>query len=296
MSFAEGTRIKDLRPNGLRDYVAHLQSRDLSQWTVLKYYGYAKRICEWAVEQGWLSEMPRRPGKHDLRPPPAVPRDYSHTDLNAIFAKLPRRAFKLLYFILETGCRPGEARNLRWEQVDLEHGVCVLRRHKTVRTGLARTLILTTDLIGLLRELGPKRTGWVFPSARTGEPYTKSGLYAIMRRAGLKRGCTSIYGLRHTRAQSMLDTGIPIEIVAKWLGHRDLRTVQTYAQIRQRHLRTVAGALRPLVPRRLLAAPPAKEGGQRPAKRKRRRSARTGSSPRKSATAKTAKRKGRSVT
>jgi integrase len=295
MCFTARLRIKDLCPNGLRDYLAGLQRRGLSQWTVLKYYGYAKRICEWAVDQGWLVEMPRRPPKKDLRPPPSVPRDYSHTDLTAVFANLPQRAFRPLYFILETGCRPGEARNLRWEQVDLENAICVLRHHKTATSGLARTLTLTTNAIELLREIGPKRSGWVFPSSRTGEPYTKSGLYAILRRAGLEHGVTSIYGLRHTRAQAMLDQGIGIGTVAEWLGHRDLRTVQIYAQIRQRHLRKAAEALPPIVQRLPLVALPAKEDGTGPAKPRRRPPARRGSSPRKPATASMEKGKRRSA-
>ena len=283
--FAGPEAIEDLAPNGLRKFVAYLLTRDLGQWTILKYYGYARRICAWAVEQGWLDEMPKLPAKKCLRPPPAIPRDYQQTDLAATFNQLPRRAGRLLRFILETGCRPGEARRLRWEQVDLDNAVCVLARHKTESSGLARTIMLAPYVVELLREIGPARTGWVFPSPRTGEPYTKGGLYAIMRRAGLRHGCTSIYGLRHTHAQSLFDQGAGMGQVAEWLGHRDLRTVQTYVKVRRRHLRPMAEALRPTLTLPLYAEIPSSGDGSASGTQGRRRArpAGRGSSPRRPA-------------
>ena len=44
----------------------------------------------------------------------------------------------------------------------------------------------------------------------------------------------------------MLDDGVAMEDVAAWLGHRDLTTVQTYAQVRDGRLRNLATKLKPM--------------------------------------------------
>ena len=61
-----------------------------------------------------------------------------------------------------------------------------------------------------------------------------------------RRGLPGAYGLRHARAQQMLDDGVAMEDVAAWLGHRDLTTVQTYAQVRDGRLRNLATKLKPM--------------------------------------------------
>ncbi len=72
-----------------------------------------------------------------------------------------------------------------------------------------------------------------------GKPYTLSGLRSILRQKGIK----TTYSLRHTRAQTMLDSGYDVADVAAWLGHADLRTVQVYAQVRSRRLKKLAESL-----------------------------------------------------
>ena len=102
----------------------------------------------------------------------------------------------------------------------------------------------------------------------------RSGLRSILR----KRGITSVYSLRHTAAQSMLDAKVPIEDVARLLGHSDLRTVGVYAQIRNDRAREVASSLAsvlhpPSAERSRPRTSRGKSGGQSGGKRTRRKSA-----------------------
>ena len=159
------------------------------------------------------------PAKPKLPKPMRRPRDVPHDKLVKAFEQLPERAGRVLRFILETGCRPSEACRLQWSQVDEKRRVCVLTAHKAGGTGRPRTIYLTPAADEILRSQ-KRHHDHVFVN-RFGNPYTPSGLRSILR----KRGIASVYSLRHTAAQSMLDAKVPIEDVARLLGHSDLRTV-----------------------------------------------------------------------
>lgn len=271
--FAGAVPLFDVEAQALQMFAAHLYRRELSAWTVIKYVRHAQRVCRWAVARGWIEVMPDPP---KLRKPVAIPRDVGAEQLATTFESLPTRAGRLLRFVLETGCRPGEARLLQWTQVDLSRCVCVLAAHKTAAHGSARTIHLTPAAVALVKEAEGPDSDYVFVSG-LGKPYTKSGLQSILKRHGI----SSTYSLRHTRAQQMLDSGVPLEVVAAWLGHSGMRTVQTYAQVRNRRLTALAADLTPALP---VQARGEKPGSGAASRGRRRRPASSKSNPRKRAT------------
>ena len=204
----------------------------------------AARVLRWGNNRGFVPVMPEMP---TLEKPPKHPRDYSQEELQEIFASLPETTRPILLFILETGCRPSEACKLRWEHVDLEAGLCVIERHKIVkRTGEPRMIALTPAARAIL-EASPKRDGYVFLN-RLKQPFKPGGLRTTLQR------CTngkyrSVYSLRHTRAQTILDNGGSLEDVAAILGN-SVTTATVYAKIRAERARRVASALlSPLQPK-----------------------------------------------
>lgn len=212
--------------------------KKLSPWTVQKFVRYAIRTARWAVDQKWITDREIRTPA--LPKPVKKPRDISGDTLAEVFADLAPSPRRVLKFMVETGCRPSEAVGLTWDEVDLKRGVCVLEGHKTEHHGRTRTIYLTPEATRLLQSIN-NREGVVFRN-RKGQPYTVGGLRSILRR----RGVTGIYQLRHTFAQNALEQGVALEDVAKLLGHSNLQTVQTYAQIRDERARKVAAGLKPL--------------------------------------------------
>ncbi len=89
----------------------------------------------------------------------------------------------------------------------------------------------------------PRRFGYVFLSGLE-KPYTPAGLRSILSRHGIR----TVYALRHTRAQRMLDDGARLEDVAAWLGHSNMATVGVYAQVRAEGLRKIAAGMKPVMP------------------------------------------------
>lgn len=254
----------------LAGYARHLADRGDSPQTVIHRVRLAARVLRWCAERGWLPialPTPRLPR------PVRRPRDVAPAELSRVFEALPQRARNVLGFILATGCRPSEALRLQWAEVDPPNRRCVLTGHKRAAGGKPRIIHLTDAALAILNSL-PPGDGYVFLS-RLGRPYTRTGLRAILRR----RGLGSMYRLRHTFAQMALGQ-IPMEDVAKLLGHADLRTVQVYAQVRDE--RAAAAASRLDVPVPPLPGPHSRPAyGPAPSARPSRRS----TSPRTPATA-----------
>ncbi len=233
-AFAGHVPLCDLKTSHLADYLRHLQGLEQAAATVRHKIRMARRVLSWCVKNAYLDAMPEVP----KAPKPVTrPRDIDQKRLTAAFDSLPERAGVVLRFILETGCRPGEACQLLWSEVDFDRSLCVLSQHKTAHAGRTRTLFLSPGAVDILKDQ-PHKSKHVFTS-RTGKPYTSSGLRSIAKRHGLD----TVYSLRHTRAQTMLDQGVPMEDVARLLGHKDLATVQTYAQVRDDRARSVAQTL-----------------------------------------------------
>lgn len=116
----------------LVEYRNLLQDKGQAVATVRHKVRMASRVCGWCVKSGYMDEAPEMPR---LAKPVEKPRDVDAKTLSKAFADLPETARPILTFILETGCRPGEACKLKWSQVDASHGVCVLAEHKTGRNG-----------------------------------------------------------------------------------------------------------------------------------------------------------------
>ncbi|MHC4094246.1 MAG: tyrosine-type recombinase/integrase [Planctomycetota bacterium] len=233
--FVGGLRCVDVPAELLTDFAGHLQGLKRSPATVRKYVRAARAALEWAAGLGWIDAAPPMPRR--LPRPVQHPRDIERGRLRSTFGTLSGPAAKALRFILFTGCRPGEACRLHWGQVNLCAGTAVLVTHKTAgKTGRTRTLYLTQQAAEVLAETRAEdRHGFVFLSSR-GQPYTPGGLRSILRRQGIP----SVYSLRHTFAQTSLDGGMAAEDVARLLGHRDLRMIGVYAQVRDQRAKAAA--------------------------------------------------------
>ena len=136
-----------------------------------------------------------------------------------------------------TGLRAGEARGLRWSEVDFEHGCLRLADSKTgykvVRLGAAALELLA----GLPRWGGAH----VFPSAaKPGAPI--SDLSAAWERVRREAGLADVrlHDLRHSFASTVVNAGGSLPVIGALLGHRNQATTARYAHLADDLLGAVA--------------------------------------------------------
>lgn len=144
---------------------------------------------------------------------------------------------------LYTGCRVGELANLRVEDVGFQ--VFGLRIAAFKRSP-ARFVFLPDEGMAffLKRTEGKNPKDPVFRSDK-GKLWKRQHAN-LFRRAVSQAGLPEAFvfhGLRHTYASDLIRQGVPLEVVARQLGHADIRTVsQTYGhiaeQFREEQVRT----------------------------------------------------------
>lgn len=235
--FSTGLELKSLPDDHLIRFAASLKSN--SPQTVRHKVRLAKAVLQHAIRQKWMVAMPEAP---KLRTPSRKARDIAPDVLAATWTELPSRARPVFEFILATGCRPSEATNLMWSEVDWTRGVIVKEEHKLRHRGMERVIYLTDRAVGILRSVTRcQASPYVFLN-RFHKPYKWNGLRTILRRASGEK-ISSVYSLRHTFAQRALDSGVSIEDLAGLLGHAKISTTQVYAQVREDRLRAVAKKL-----------------------------------------------------
>jgi hypothetical protein len=147
----------------------------------------AFRVFAWAKEEGLLPENPLAGMK---RPKPA-PRQRAMTDDE--FQKLYENAggpfADFLLALRETGARPKEVRDLRWECVRAVRWV--LAQHKTAKkTKKARVIIITDAVKAMMERLKGNGHTHVFLN-REGQPWTLNAvrlqMKGLLRRLGVGR-------------------------------------------------------------------------------------------------------------
>jgi integrase/recombinase XerC len=126
-----------------------------------------------------------------------------------------------------TGARVGEIASLRWDAVDLEHGVMVV----VGKTG-RREIPLVDDLVRELERTPPaERVGLVLGVARSTAMTT---VYAALELACARAGVSVVrpHGLRRHFVDSLYGGGVDVGIAASILGQSPQVALKHYRSAR----------------------------------------------------------------
>ena len=133
----------------------------------------------------------------------------------------------LITFLIYTGCRKGEALNLKWDDVDLKIGVIAI---KGTKTKYDRYIPISKPLKELLKGIEKNQDGlYLFNSngAKIGD--FKKSFHTACRNAGLKD--LHIHDLRHVFASKMVMNGTSLYITGELLGHRTTQMTKRYSHL-----------------------------------------------------------------
>ena len=134
---------------------------------------------------------------------------------------------------LFTGARKSNVLAMRWSDISLERGLWVIPAAQS-KTSKALDVVLGSFVIELLQtRRGLSESDFVFPgrSGRSNDHMVdpKFGWDRICKRAGLEN--LHLHDLRRSLASFQIDTGTPLEVIQKTLGHESKVTTEIYARL-----------------------------------------------------------------
>ncbi|WP_083004540.1 site-specific integrase [Halomonas sp. GT] len=155
--------------------------------------------------------------------------------------------------IYHAGFRPGDVYGLRWENVNFETQIITKVIEKTAHHSIRPTSFpISEPLLEVLQawweQNGRQRTGYVFPSPKTGRRLSASALgrhpWAAVKKFGGLDENLDLYTLRHNFASQLIMSGADLMTVMKLMGHRDIATtIEHYGHLTADHIRNALDAL-----------------------------------------------------
>jgi integrase len=246
----------------------------LSSTTIARHHAVLHNALEYAVKLGYIGRnvadqtTAPRPNRIDIQTWTA--------DEVRRFLDVARgnRYYALYLAAIVTGTRQGELFGLRWDDIDLDAGLAIIRQtlekagrvpvFGTPKTKTSRrTLVLPDVLVTALRSwkarqnqerllLGPEYRdyGLIFTSPGGGPIFARNLTGRDFARLTAAAGVPVIrwHDLRHTTATLLLGAGTHMKIVSEMLGHSGVQiTMDTYSHVSAGMQKTAAEELGRLV-------------------------------------------------
>ena len=139
-----------------------------------------------------------------------------------------RKALNITRLWVLAACRRQEIAELKWHEIDFEHGPLVLADSKTGRSVRPLAAAAVKQLKTIKRD---EDSNFVFP-ADSGKSFfqgTKKVWSKIVKKAGLE-GVTP-HRLRHTIGAIAMSSSEALALTGAILGHANMRWTMTYAHV-----------------------------------------------------------------
>ena len=163
--------------------------------------------------------------------------DRLHAEIDRCVVERPSRHAQadIIRLLLFTGCRRGEILNLRWEEVG--DGILDLIDSKTG----PRKVYLNSAAGAVIARQPRTSSPYVFPSpGNPSRPLSRNlSLWPLVRqRIGIED--VRLHDLRHNLASHAVLQGIPLPMVARLLGHRQVSMTLRYAHVHDKEVEAAA--------------------------------------------------------
>ncbi len=150
----------------------------------------------------------------------------SDSDIEKLIAGATNKLTRdLITFLIYTGCRKGEALNLKWDDVDMQNDVIAI---KGTKTKYDRYIPISRALKRILEGIN-RESVYVFSYRGKKLSNFRESFKTACKRAGLNG--LRVHDLRHVFASKMVMSGTSLYITGNLLGHRTPQMTMRYAHL-----------------------------------------------------------------
>jgi integrase/recombinase XerD len=228
-------RLEEMEKGDLEAFVEHEQDRGLKLSTVRTRVAVVKAFFNFLMDRGVIGDDVY-PWRLKIKLPETLPRAMAPEDVDRLLAvkgHVRNRAMVLL--LLRTGMRIGELLNTKMVDINLkEQKILIYEADKTHRGRVVLFSDDAKDALKLWLEKRDCKVDVLFYNSR-GNPLSYSGARAMfvkyLDKAGISHKGYTLHCLRHTYATDLLNAGMPLECLAKLLGHTNLEVTRRYARL-----------------------------------------------------------------
>jgi integrase len=235
-------------------------NKAVDAWRAALDYGIERR----ELARNVAAAMKKVPRKHQEM------QTYTPDEIQRVLRAADKDRNGHLWYLALSGLRRGEVAGLMWSDIDLGAGTISVARNR-VQAGAGnvvegdpktlssrRTLPLDESLISVLRRASARYaeerlgrgaahadSGYVAVN-EIGEPYTPDTLTRMWRKVTTSAGVRPIrlHDARHSCGTALHLRGVPLAVIAKWLGHADASiTARIYAHSQDDALKAAGKSL-----------------------------------------------------
>jgi len=225
--FGKIVEFSDLTKANVMAFDDYLHARGIRQTSVYSYHKFLKTYVNEAIRRELIDKSPYL-GLRLKRGESEDGRFLTEDELKAMRgAELPSDTLKRVrdLFVLQclTGLSYSDLMDFDFSKVDLRDGQHVLSECRN-KTGVSYTVVLLPEVMEILGRYGNE-----LPKI-SNQQYNLR-LKVVAQAAGVDKPIASHWG-RRTCGMYLLNKGFPMEIVAKVLGHKSIKTTEAvYAKI-----------------------------------------------------------------
>lgn len=219
------------------------EAKGNSNSTVNRKISGLSKVLGIAVNYGGLSAMPKMP---KLRKEPVgrirqITPEEEDTMLG-LFRQLGQDdVADAVSVLIDTGMRCGELWNVRADDVDLKGNVLLIYgvEGKGTKNGTYRSVYMTNRVAEIMKRRSNKPKPFDHNNTWLRHPWDR--VRSIMGLSDDKD--FSPHVCRHTCASRLVRKGVPLPVVQKWLGHKNIQTTMKYSHLMPTDLAQAAKAL-----------------------------------------------------
>ena len=218
----------DLTPKNIQAFDKWLHNGERSDVTI---YGYHKRLKKWIGELARLEEIPRNPykivsvtrGKSKERQPLLETELKKMRDADFDCNPKLERVRDLFIFSAYTGLAFCDTQAFDYKSMTVKEGNMTFIDGSRIKTDTQYFTPILAPAMEVLKK-------YDFQLPHISNQKANDYLHLIQAQLGIKKPLT-FHVARHSFATLALAHDVPIENVARMLGHEDIRTTQIYAKV-----------------------------------------------------------------